>query len=209
MTTAVFGGTFDPVHIGHLMMADEVLAHLRYDQIRFIPARIAPHKSGEPSACAADRLAMLRLATADRDEFVVDPYELEQEGPSYTVQTLRHLTKSGIVAGKPGLIIGADLVNGFDAWREADEVERLADLILVRRPEADGSRRTPRFDRKHRVIDNVMLTVSATEIRRRVAEGLPFRYLVTPEVCRYIRERTLYRLVPAGDASPRSGVNDA
>ncbi len=209
MTTAIFGGTFDPVHVGHLVMADEVLARLQYGQIRFIPARISPHKRGEPAATAEDRLAMLRLATAGRDEFVVDPYEIEQEGPSYTVQTLRHLQESGIVTGKPGLIIGEDLVSRFDSWREAHEIERLADLILVRRPAQDGRHRPPRFDRVHRSIDNVMLAVSATEIRRRVPEGLPFRYLVTPEVYRYIRERKLYRSVPAGDVSSVSGVNDA
>jgi nicotinate-nucleotide adenylyltransferase len=209
MRTAVFGGTFDPVHIGHLVMADEVLSQLQYDQIRFMPARIAPHKSGEPSASAGHRLAMLRLATAERDKFVVDQYELEREGPSYTVRTLRHLISSGIVTGTPGLIIGMDLVAGFDAWREADEVERLADLILVRRPSSDGGHQTPCFDRKHHLVDNVTLAVSATEIRRRVPEGLPFRYLVTPEVYGYIRDEKLYRSMTAGDSSSRSGTDDA
>jgi nicotinate-nucleotide adenylyltransferase len=206
MITAVFGGTFDPIHIGHLVMADEVLARLHYQQIRFVPARISPHKSGDPGASAGDRLTMLHLATEGRDEFAVDPCELDRSGPSYTVQTLRYLTESGIVTGRPGLIIGEDLVAGFDTWREADEVERLAELILVRRP-GEGNRR--RFDRAHREIDNVLLDISATDIRRRAAGSLPFRYLVTPEVYGYIRERRLYRNVPAGVASPISGVNDA
>lgn len=190
MRTAVFGGTFDPVHIGHLMVADEVLHRLSYERIRFVPARIAPHKADEPGAGPQDRLAMLRIASADREEFVVDPYEIERGEVSFTIRTLRYLIGGGEITGRPGLIIGQDLVHGFDRWREADEIERLADLILVRRPGTEYLR----FDRRHDLVENAMIPISATDIRKRVQSGLPYRYLVTEGVYGYIRRKGLYQV---------------
>lgn len=188
MRTAILGGTFDPVHIGHLFMADEVLARLDYEQIRLVPARVPPHKQDAPGADASHRLQMLELAVEGRDQFVVDRFEVDQDGVSYTVKTLEYLISSGTVTGRPGLIIGEDLVPGFERWRDADRVADLADLILVRRPGTSGDR----FGRKHRSIDNLMLDISSTQIRTRVREGLPYRYLVPPTVYDYIRRHGLY-----------------
>ncbi len=188
MRTAILGGTFDPVHIGHLFMADEVLARLDYDQIRLVPARVPPHKIDAPAANATHRLQMLELAVAGRKEFVVDRFEIDQNGVSYTVKTLEYLIASGSVTGRPGLIIGEDLVAGFERWRDADRVADLADLVLVRRPGTNGER----FGRKHRSIDNLTLDISSTQIRTRVRRGLPYRYLVPPTVYDYIREHGLY-----------------
>ncbi|MFW5686211.1 MAG: nicotinate-nucleotide adenylyltransferase [Spirochaetota bacterium] len=189
MRAAILGGTFDPVHIGHLLMADEVLARLGYDQIRFVPARIPPHKSDAPRASAEHRLAMLRSAVAGRPEFAVDPFELESTGVSYTVRTLRHLAAEPDLEGRPGLIIGQDLVRGFESWREVDEIDQLAELILVRRP-VEGA---PALDRKHVLVDNLTLEISSTEVRERIGRGLPFRYLVVPAVYEYIRTHRLYQ----------------
>lgn len=170
-------------------MADEVLARLDYEQIRFIPTRVPPHKRETPVADAKQRVEMLRLAVADRSEFVVDTFEIDEKGVSYTVRTLRHLVASEEVTGKPGLIVGEDLVAGFDSWRGVEEIEELADLILVRRPVNDA----PEFNRPHTAVDNVLLGISATEIRERVREGLPYRYLVPPPVFGYIESYGLYR----------------
>lgn len=190
MRVAILGGTFDPVHIGHMLMADEVLARLDYEQIRFIPTRVPPHKREAPPADAEQRLAMLRIAVADRPDFAVDTFELDNEGVSYTVRTLRHLLESGVVEGRPGLIMGEDLVADFDSWRDADEVEELADLILVRRP-VDGA---PEFRREHTLIENALLDISSTEIRERIRSGLPYRYLVPPGVFDYLEAHTIYRI---------------
>jgi len=187
--TAMLGGTFDPIHIGHLLMADEVLTRLRYDRILFVPTRVPPHKRTGPAADAANRLRMLELAVADRPEFVVDPYETERHGVSYTVTTLEHLVARGDVTGRPGLIIGEDLVDGFERWRDVDRVTELADIILVRRP---GPTKHA-LRREHRLIDNLTLEISSTEIRDRVRTGMPYRYLVTPGVYEYIRGRRLYQ----------------
>ena len=169
-------------------MADEVLARLDYEQVRFIPTRVPPHKREAPVAEAKQRVEMLRLALADRREFVVDTFEIDEKGVSYTVRTLRHLVASDEVTGKPGLIMGEDLVAGFDSWRGVEEIEELADLILVRRPVSGA----PEFDRPHTRVNNVLLDISSTEIRERVRDGLPYRYLVPPPVFGYIESNGLY-----------------
>jgi len=169
-------------------MADEVLARLDYDQIRFIPARVPPHKQGAPFADAAQRLRMLESAVEGRDEFVIDRFEIDHDGVSYTVNTLEHLITHGCVTGRPGLILGEDLVSGFERWRDADRIVELADLIVVRRPGHEGEH----FARTHSTIDNLMLDISSTQIRSRVRERLPYRYLVTPTVYDYIRTYDLY-----------------
>lgn len=189
MRTAVLGGTFDPVHIGHLLMADEVLSRCNYERILFVPNRIPPHKDRIPDATPAQRLAMLELAIRDREEFAVDTYEIERGKVSYTVDTLEHLYASGTVTGRLGLIIGEDLVDGFDRWRDVDRVTEMADLILVRRP-GNGS---VRFRRVHTLIDSLSVDVSSTEIRDRISSGWPFRYLVHHRVYDYIEKQGLYR----------------
>ncbi len=184
----MLGGTFDPIHIGHLLIADEVLARLGYEQIRFVPAYTPPHKRSSLTTDDRHRLEMVRLAVDDRREFVVDTFELDERGVSYTVSTLRHLVDDPSVDGRPGLIIGEDLVAGFDRWYRVEEIVELADLILVRRPGGSGVE----FPRAHTLIGNLPLDVSSTEIRDRVRDGLPYRYLVTPVVFEYIRRNGLY-----------------
>jgi nicotinate-nucleotide adenylyltransferase len=187
--TALLGGTFDPVHLGHLFMADEVLARLAYERILFVPTYVPPHKQSAPLASSTQRVEMLRIATSGRSELGVLAYEVEQREVSYTVSTLRHLYETGEVTDKPGLIIGEDLVDGFDRWREVDTIVELADIVLVRRPGNDGVGLT----RPHLEVDNLLLEISASDIRERVAAGMPYRYLVLPSVFEYIEERGLYR----------------
>ncbi|MFP4549341.1 MAG: nicotinate (nicotinamide) nucleotide adenylyltransferase [Spirochaetales bacterium] len=185
----MFGGTFDPVHIGHLVMADEVLARLDYERVLFVPTYVPPHKQQSPLASSAQRIAMLELATANRPEFGVLAYEIEQEAVSYTVSTLRHLNESDELTGKPGLMIGEDLVDGFEDWRDVETIVQLADIILLRRPGNGGSQ----LNRPHCEVDNLSLEISASEIRERANARMPFRYLVLPTVFDYIEERGLYR----------------
>jgi nicotinate-nucleotide adenylyltransferase len=194
--TALFGGTFDPVHVGHLFVAEEVLDQLEYERILFVPARVPPHKRAAPQASGEQRVQMLSIAIGDNQRFALDPFEVNREDVSFTINTLRHLIDSGTVEGRPGLIIGEDLVAGFDSWREADEIERLADIILVRRPPEKGMPATGHegsFARRHTSIDNLTLRVSSSEIRERVSSGRPYRYLVPSGVHEYIEANGLYR----------------
>ncbi len=196
--TAIFGGSFDPVHNGHLFVAEEVLNQLDYDRVLFVPARVPPHKSEAPRASADQRLHMLSLAIRDNPSFTVDTFEIARDTVSFTIHTVRHLLEAGSVEGRPGLVIGADLIQGFEQWREADEIERLTDIILVRRPgEPDPSRsrleEPPSFKRKHTSLDNLTLRISSSEVRERVRAGKPYRYLLPPSVYEYIETNGLYR----------------
>jgi nicotinate-nucleotide adenylyltransferase len=184
----LFGGSFDPVHHGHLIVARAALEQLALAEVRFIPAREQPFKQGRHRAAAADRAEMLRLAIADEPGFRIDPLELDRPGPSYTVDTLRQLT-----AREPSrtfiLLLGADAAREFTGWREAPAIPALAEVVvLVRANEEtaggpDGARRlvVPAVD------------VSATDVRRRVAAGLSIRYLVPDAVAGHIAARGLYR----------------
>lgn len=189
MRSAIFGGSFDPVHIAHLLVAEEVAECCGYDEILVVPAYRPPHKTGEPSASAGDRLAMLRLAVSGYERLNVETYELERQGTSYTIDTIRYLLESGRVSGRPGLVVGADLVDRFNSWKEADEVARLTELIVVRRP-GHGA---VRLGKPHTVVDNPALGISSRDIRARIHEGRPFRPLLPENVARYIESHGLYR----------------
>ena len=203
--TAILGGTFDPVHVGHLFVAEEVLHQLHYDRILFVPARLPPHKNRAPRVSAEQRLGMLSLAIEDNPTFAVDAYEMERDAVSFTIHTVRHLLESGEVKGRPGLIIGEDLIAGFEHWREADEIERLTDIILMRRPgygagaagavedAAVRGRPADGFARRHFAVENLGLEVSSSGIRERIRQGKAFRYLVPESVYRYIESNRLYR----------------
>ena len=184
---ALFGGSFDPVHIGHLFVAEEVRIRLGYDRVIFVPAAQPPHKNGPPVGSSSDRLAMLALAVA-QENFSIGRWELDRGGVSYTVDTLRRVISDGLADGRPGLIIGDDLVANFSLWREPEAVLRLADVIVVRRENAP----LPDLLRDAHTVDNSPLPVSSSQIRERVQTGSAFRYLVPELVYRYIVDHRLY-----------------
>ena len=191
MKTAVLGGSFDPVHLGHLFVADEILSQLGYERVMFVPAGKPPHKPGEPRASGEHRLAMLRIAIADRQQMAVEEYEINRPETSYTINTIRHLQGTGVIGDRPGLIIGEDLVSGFHKWRSADELEEMTDIILVRRP----GHTDDEFTRVHTSIDNLLLPISSSEIRRRIIAGEACRYLLPAGVFDYIQANGLYNQV--------------
>ncbi len=188
MKTAMFGGSFDPIHLGHLFVADEVLIQLGYDRVLFVPAGKPPHKPGEPRACREHRLEMLRIAIGDRRQMAVEEYEINRAETSYTINTLRYLQGAGGIGERLGLIIGEDLVSGFDKWRSADEVGEMTDIILVRRP----GHRDDVLTRAHTSIENLLLPISSSEIRRRIIAGEACRYLLPAGVFDYIQANGLY-----------------
>ena len=184
---ALFGGSFDPVHIGHLFVAEEVRIRLGYDRVFFVPAAQPPHKNGPPAGSSSDRLAMLELAI-EQESFSIGRWEIDRGGISYSVDTLRGVISEGLADGKPGLIIGDDLVTNFSLWREPETVLALADVIVVRRENTP----LPDLLRDAHTVDNSPLPVSSSQIRERVQTGSAFRYLVPESVYRYIVDRRLY-----------------
>ena len=191
----LFGGAFDPIHIGHLAAAQEVAEELGLDRVLFLPALQPPHKDAEGLTPAPIRVGMVREATRDHPLFEVSDIECRRPPPSFTIDTLRQL--GGIELARWHLIMGADQWGRFGQWREPDEVSALAELVLVTREGerpgdidpglASGLR--PLF----REVPITRIDISSTLVRRRVREGRSIRYLVPDGVRRIIEAEKLYR----------------
>jgi nicotinate-nucleotide adenylyltransferase len=185
----VFGGTFDPPHLGHLLAASEAAAVLELERVLWIPAALHPFKQGRVAASPALRLEMTRAAVAGDPRFAVDPLELERGGPSYTVETLAVLQ-----AREPGaelyFVTGADNLRELHLWHRADEVLRLARLVVVTRA-GEGAPRGG--EHAAREVPVPRLDVSSSVVRRRVAAGECIRYLVPEAVRAVIAREGLYR----------------
>ena len=189
MRTGVFGGAFDPPHVGHLIAASDACRILRLDVLLLVPSAVHPFKHGRMRTPAETRLEMLRAATEGDERLVPDALELERPGPSYTVDTLRELRRRD-PEGELFFLTGADNLRELPSWREPDEILRLATLAVLSR-EGEGAAGLPGVPSV--AVPVTRVDVSATEVRRRVAAGEPIRYLV-PEPVRAIIEREgLYR----------------
>lgn len=189
MRLGVFGGTFDPPHLGHLIVAQDAHARLSLDRVLFVPAAIPPHKRDRPQSPAALRLEMVRAAVAADPRFAVDDLELCRAGPSYTVDTLRELRRRDPDA-ELFLLLGADQARDFGTWREPHEIARLATLVLLTR--AGVSATAPGHDAAAIRLEVTRIDISSTDIRRRAAAGEPIRYLVPEGVEAIIRREGLY-----------------
>ena len=223
MKLAVFGGSFNPLHIGHVMVAETVIKELGYDKVLFIPTCVPPHKeTAKGSASGEDRLGMIRCFCEDENtsedmKFLFDSCEIDRGGISYTVDTLSYvISKYGdSIEGKPGLIMGEEIAAEFHKWKKPDKIAELADLIVVPRV-ADYSKEEAvkgrgnkpsgnytgdfsvpfdgrKFGYNYKMISDPVISVSSTDIRNRVANGKSFKYLVPSAVFKYIEEKKLYR----------------
>ncbi len=191
----VFGGTFDPLHVGHLIAAQDVLEVLSLDRILFVPAVRSPLKSGSPQASATVRLQMVRSATEGDSRFEVSDLEIQRGDPSYTLETLRTI-RAERPATRLFLLLGVDQWTQFSKWHEPREIASLAELALVTRTGASPSNIDPELpDGSPPPFTEVSVTridVSATVIRGRVREGRSIRYLVPEPVRRIIAAGNLY-----------------
>jgi nicotinate-nucleotide adenylyltransferase len=199
----VFGGTFDPPHLGHLLIADAAREELKLDSLLLIPSGTPPHKRGRRISPAADRLAMTRLAARGAHGLRVSTLETARRGASYTVDTLATLA-----ARNPGarlfLVIGEDGLDELHTWRDPDSILSLATLAVARRPRAAGADARVAGDRSLRLrlrravrwIDSPVFGISSSAIRDRARRGRSLRYLVPDAVAAYIARRGLYRAAP-------------
>ncbi len=209
----ILGGTFDPVHEGHLAAADAALRALSLDRVLFIPSHQPPHRPATPRASAFHRFAMVSLAVASRDQFAASDLELQRPGPSFTADTLRELHGSGLGPLQLFFIAGTDAFAEIASWREYPALLDLAQFVVIARPgqSFDALRdRVPELAPRMRPVGDgrdvppdggscaVFLVnaatpdVSSTEIRERAARGLSLAGLVAPEVERHIRKHGLY-----------------
>jgi len=200
----LYGGTFDPVHHGHLIPCRRACEMLDADNVLLIPAGISPHKTARESATAQQRLDMLHLAVENERGFSVDPRELSRPGPSFTIDTLRELVN------EPGetftLLIGADQLPLFATWRDVSGILALVSVGVLARPGIDMQAgleavygKLGELARKRVLpLDTPLIDISATSIRQRVADGQSIRYLVPDAVADYITQHHLYQTASPG-----------
>jgi nicotinate-nucleotide adenylyltransferase len=188
---AVFGGSYDPVHNGHLLLATFAREQLSLDRVYFVPAARGPHRNSPPRAADEHRLAMLRLALGDEPSFFIDDLELRRGGVSYTLDTV--LRFRDLLGEEPVLLVGADNLNELHTWHRVEELVELARFAYAPRPgSAVSIDRLPAGARVEK-IRMPEFGVSSTLVRNRAAAGLSLRGLVTDAVAGYIGENRLYR----------------
>lgn len=193
----IVGGTFDPIHNGHLAAARAAQAALSLDRVRFIPSARPPHRPDSPGASGYHRLEMTRLAVADTPGWEVSDLELTREGKSYTYDTLTTIGREGLSPLQIFFITGADAFAEIESWYRYSDVFSLANFVVVARPgtKLESLRtRLPRDTARSNVIllEAGTPDISATDIRKRVARGEPINDLVPPAVSAYIKKNSLY-----------------
>jgi nicotinate-nucleotide adenylyltransferase len=189
MRIALFGGSFDPIHHGHLLLAQDALEQLQLDRVIFIPAGINPHKlHSAPKAEGRQRLRMLQAAIAGEGHLEVDPIELQREGPSYTVDTVEAMQERWPEA-RLFLLLGEDNLPKLHTWHKIDRLKQLVEFVCFGRSTEEKSISTfvPRLHLSRQV------DISSTEIRQRIAAGLSIRYLVPESVRAFIYAHAIYQ----------------
>ncbi|EFW38714.1 nicotinate (nicotinamide) nucleotide adenylyltransferase [Treponema phagedenis] len=191
MRLAILGGSFNPLHIGHLALADAVYATENYDKIAFIPAFLSPFKKEHSGCTAKDRLQMLKTAIQDVPYFSYEDCEIKKEGISYTIDTILYLKEKykSSLEGKIGLIIGEDMIKDFPLWHRYKELKESVDILVGFRP---LSEKKTAAEFSYTQIENTVLPISSSYIREAIKKKKSWRYLVPATVYEYIIAKNLY-----------------
>ena len=189
----ILGGTFDPIHLGHLIVGQEVLDRCNLEMLIFLPSGEPPHKQYPEMASAESRLEMVKLAIAESPWFDVSLVEVDRPGKSYTVETLRILRQDLGEDTEILLAIGADNAVDMPTWLEPESVLKLSQVIVLARPGFNQSRVDPFLAEQMEFFETPLFDISSSDIRARVRSGRPIHYLVPPRVEDYIRKQDLYR----------------
>jgi len=194
----IFGGTFDPPHLGHLILASEARAQLRLNRLLWVLTPIPPHKLNRPISSLEDRLAMVQLALKEEPAFEFSRIEIKRPGPHYTIDTLRIVSeqypKADVI-----LLLGGDSLRDLPTWHQPLEVVAACHQIGVMRRPGDSidmaklEKKIPGLNRKVKFVEAPLLEIASSEIRRRAARGLPFRYYLLPAIYQYIQKHHLYQ----------------
>lgn len=193
----IVGGTFDPIHIGHLIMADQVRTRLGLSRMVFVPAGLPPHKLDQHITDPEQRLEMVKLAIAGNPSFSVSRMDIDRFGPSYTVDMIRLFLDAWGANTEIYFLMGADSLIELITWRQPDRLMRLCRIVAVGRPGyqvdlKELDRLLPGAALLIRLVDTPALAISSTDIKRRVRKGYSIRYMVPDAVERYIHEHGLY-----------------
>ena len=179
----LFGGSFDPIHHGHLILARDAMESLGLDRVIFIPVNVSPHKLARPPVAARLRCEMVAAAIAGESRFSMDACEAEREGPSFAVDTVRVMRRR-FPQAELFYFIGEDNVSSLHTWREIDELKKLASFVVLARGNLQPVEGFPVISRN--------IDISSTDIRNRIAHGLPVRYLLPDAVCAILTRHQLY-----------------
>lgn len=207
----IFGGTFDPIHLGHLIVAEAFRYELRLDRVLFLPSNQPPHKEGQVISPIEDRIAMVRLAIADNPGFALSLVDAEQRGPTYTADTLQRLAELHPGA-ELAFLIGLDSLRDLPTWHDPERIVRQARLGVAARPAVALNleavlRAVPAARGRLDFIEAPLLGISGSDLRRRVRAGAPIRYRVPDGVAVYIDAHGLYREpARASGAEPAGGL---
>jgi nicotinate-nucleotide adenylyltransferase len=191
MKIGIFGGSFNPPHLGHQIVAEMVREQASLDQVWWMPASTPPHKQIADEVSAVHRLGMVQAAIEGNAAFVASDFEFSREGKSYTVETLRQL-QSQFPEHQFSLIIGGDSLRDFHKWHLPDEIVERVPLLVYRRPDADLSQVEARFLSRSTFIQAPLIDISSTQLRQRMHEGKSVRYFLSDSVLMYIRTHLLF-----------------
>ena len=189
MKLGIFGGSFDPVHLGHLLVAQAAMEELGLDKLFFVPAAQSPFKPDSKPAPASARLQLLRLALAGRTNCEIDDQEIRRGGISYTIDTLCDYAKK-FPGAELFYLIGADHAAKLNEWRESDKLAKLAEFVVIPRPGEQVARFPKPF--RGRILKGFPVEISSSQIRARVKAGLPIEHLVPPAAVEAIRAAKIY-----------------
>jgi len=188
----ILGGTFDPIHLGHLILAEESREELGLHKVIFVPSAIPPHKDNPCLSSAKDRLMMAKIAVQDNPNFMLSELELKREGKSYTIDSLNEFKKL-----YPGselfLLLGSDVLEELSSWREPDRIFEQVKVVIALRPGFDKIDPHNSYLKKSILIPINGLNISSSQIREKVKTGKSIRYLVPPGVEEFIQAKNLYR----------------
>lgn len=199
MRLGILGGTFDPIHFGHLLAAEEARVTLRLDRVLFAPAGDPPHKQGHAILPIAHRLRMVRLAISDNPAFDISAVDMDRPGPHYTIDTIQQIRDEwGTGVDETCFIMGADSLAHLLTWHRPDQIVDLCRLAVVARPGyradlAELEATLPNISRRLDWVEMPVLGISSSDLQRRVRERRSIRYQVPAAVAEYVTEHKLYR----------------
>lgn len=192
MKIGLFGGTFNPPHLAHLVVADTVLDRLNLDQVWWIPTATPPHKQHKEGVVAPEhRLAMTERATASNDSFKVCNVEIQRQGVSYTVDTIRVLQEQ-YPKNSFWFVLGGDMLVDFPSWHRSDEIVERVPLVVYPRPNAELTQVPEKYRSYAQQVETPLMGISGTDIRQRIRNGYSCRYIVPDTVLAYIQQHKLY-----------------
>jgi len=188
----LFGGTFDPIHVGHLIVAEEAREQLDLEKMIFIPSGVSPHKHHRKISDPSLRLEMTRLAIQGNEHFELSDFEIGHQAASFTVETVYHFRRTLGEEAELFLIVGADSILEISTWKEPQKLLSQCEPVVAVRPGFDLDKLEPELLERVRILEGVLVDVSSTDIRKRVAAGRSLKYLVPASVASFILEHKLY-----------------